>query len=510
MGIDQNSLGKGIGLQYKPDPYAQLFERQFARAENIKAQQSKIAAQKQKDDDDRLNAIANSDFKIDPSKYHQLYMGKVNGTLKDTFNEILQTKRNNPDNWGNLVIPKLLDLKQKLNYYQENSGRAFQIEKDVHDGKTINDPTFLKTINDPRSAEDWSRVTANPYSGTSFDAQSGQIGYDPIQRYDFNKTATGLTADANYEIDPTSTKATPVPNAKWMVGVSSKKIPKAETIYAHKQSILNDPAALGTWAYANQDKIEQAKAQGIIKDDASLTDFIRGGVGEWVDNTVNKEQWTNPDYRNIPVPKEEKKDKTIVVTPSNGAVSTIGNMYVNKKTGDTFKETKDSNGNVINAVAYGSGEGQISADQSWDFSKVLIQYSTDQHFNMQTGEAERPRGSKDYEVSAVRRLPYTIAKDGSILLVDDKIRAKNEKYGKIKTGLFALGQEAAGTVDGEQVDKPRAIPLTKSLYDLLKDKGKLKLDGFEDSQLFGSGTQVSGAPKASSPKADSLRSKYGY
>jgi len=115
--------------------------------------------------------------------------------------------------------------------------------------------------------------------------------------------------------------------------------------------------------------------------------------------------------------------------------------------------------------------------------------------NQSTGAVERNPGSQNYIVSAVDKLPYIIDKNGNPIVISEELekgKLSDKQKEKIKYGWFATGTEKAGTIEGQQVNKPRWMPLTKTIYDAIQGgkKNKVQMNGFSTDELWGN--QVSG------------------
>lgn len=280
MAVDHNSLGTAISLQGQPKMYEGLFAHGIERNAAQKDALARQKAAKEDDSNKRLQAILDKDFKVDPSRYHPLYMDKVNGTLKNTFNEILETRRQNPDNWGNIILPKLFDMTQKLNFYQQQSGIAKTIEKDAFEGKHYSDASFLKSANDPASAKDWSKVQTDPNSvyGTAFDPTSGAITYNPVQKYDLSGAVDKFKKDANNWTDISISSKKVLGAAPDRFATTTRKVIKGDAFDGLNAAVTTNPVAIGDYVARHAEDYNQAVKSGTIKDPQSRSDWALKGL----------------------------------------------------------------------------------------------------------------------------------------------------------------------------------------------------------------------------------------
>jgi len=136
---------------------------------------------------------------------------------------------------------------------------------------------------------------------------------------------------------------------------------------------------------------------------------------------------------------------------------------------------------------------------------VPTTYSAPFYVDMEGGgKTIKPSGQTDFLISSYDKLNYIEDNKGNYLLVPDeslnKPHLKEQFKKKMKQGWFALASIKA-TAGSDQVsnDMPKAIPLTKELYNL--NKSKIKGADIPEDELWGA------AKKAEAPaKTDKLQS----
>lgn len=157
-------------------------------------------------------------------------------------------------------------------------------------------------------------------------------------------------------------------------------------------------------------------------------------------------------------------------------------MVKDAKTGPEIKaaqlELGAANKSVADAAKLGDAVKSTSfvSRKTKTFPTTKIKYASDKHINLETGKEEDVPGAIDYELSSIDELPYTVDKDGSKILVRDKI-AKGETTKKgVKYGWFAIGEQSAGSKGGEEVHLPVAVPVTTELLDQVNESNKGKVE----------------------------------
>lgn len=309
------SLGEAIGQSQKPNLYANLAAQTLARQS---AKESAIEAAKRKkeeDDQKRLNVITDKDFKIDESKYHPTFLPDVKESLTNGWNSILELKRSDPNGWMNQVSPILIKMQGELANYRNQSDVANQINTDIHDGKVLADPEYVKQLNDPKYFGKLGRLKmdSSPAYGMETDPMTGFINYTPIRPPLLQKSIEEFQKDPNaWTEDPTLTKWSKVtqsgapPN---MYTENKFSVPKQDALKAKAEGLvtLNEIRAYVAGHRKIQDDFDTGK---INQDDVAKMikgEFIAGAGGA-------KMTSSNTAYH----PPAEKKDGTENMSADSG------------------------------------------------------------------------------------------------------------------------------------------------------------------------------------------------
>lgn len=233
---------------------------------------------------------------------------------------------------------------------------------------------------------------------------------------------------------------------------------------------------------------------------------------------------------------EAEKPDVVEINPS-GRIINSNQQVINQTTQKPTTKYVDANGDDVKVSDVGGkkifidktgnqiSEGvtevpEVQSKQTRSYgtyqfsSPKEVQVAPEFVINQSTGAVEKNPGSQNYIISAVDKLPYIIDRNGNPIVVSQDLENSKEytdkqKKERIKYGWFATGTEKAGTVEGQQVNKPRWMPLTKTIYDAIEGgkKGKVKMNGFSTDELWGNNVSgPTGSPSAPKTASDWVKS----
>lgn len=189
------------------------------------------------------------------------------------------------------------------------------------------------------------------------------------------------------------------------------------------------------------------------------------------------------EYENKPLRETEAEKKVQNVQPETGTVVTFTNPVKSIKTGEQVYVTPEGKEVIADEKTADekkytpiTAKSNFTAEKAYNFNKELIQITPEHSINLATGAQEKPSGSRDYEINQVAKIPVVKNKKGEWILAEDK--TVKEFPQSIKYKWYALGLEKAGTQKGEEVNLPRAVPLTDGVLNQLKNR-KVNLMDFE-------------------------------
>lgn len=547
------SLGEGIGLQDKPNLFGGIAAQRMAAFDSAAAR-AEMARQKTQEKDQAAfdKVISSKDVHLDPKMWEKPFLSAATAEYKNWLEKALKIRKDNPNDWQTGVQQSLVELNDHLSHLKNGNDILRQHIKDVQEGKVHADPNGLNKMystdytdvhKDPQtgafvsSAWEDLQKSIDPIYGFSFD-KSGNVAYNPVQKFDFQAKNQGFLNDSNVWTAK-GTSVRPLKGAPDLYEKVTTKIVDPIQREQYINTVTQDPNAVRSWIVSNKDAVEKTMQSDPSFDFRNPNSFIDLMKADLRANLSGQKNETSSFVDKPQRPPAEKKDVQEVTVNPSGRTMTVGAVYNNTDPNSPQQEAgiytdtdgktfyKDKSGNFVNAVTkkVETPNGEVAFTQSSvgknvtskgsaEFSAVEVQTAPEFHFNLETGKEEKVRGPIKYTISGIEKLPYVLDAKGNAIVAPDDVIAKYPNT--IKYGWFATGLEKAGTKDGELVTKPRAIPLTKQVFDQLKAK-KVNISGITDADFWtgkGGKEKPAEAKKTEEPKVDkkveSLRSKYGY
>jgi hypothetical protein len=185
---EAGNYGLGIALSGEPRQALRIAEMQAQNDVAQGAAAQKAAALKARQEAADLNKISTQDFKIDPSKYHKKLAPLVSSDAKDTFQKIVDLSKTGSPNWQTSMYPLLMDYRERLKTYQDQSKVFFDYE--AQDPIKFNiDPEFRKRLNaNPGDLTDITEYVNATRGLKGVDVgENGFVVFNPAPKGDFNK-----------------------------------------------------------------------------------------------------------------------------------------------------------------------------------------------------------------------------------------------------------------------------------------------------------------------------------
>jgi hypothetical protein len=185
---EAGNYGLGIALSGEPRQALRIAEMQAQNDASQRAASQRAAALKAKQDANDLNKISTQDFKIDPSKYHKKLSPLVSKDAKETFEKIIELNKGGGPNWQTSMYPLLMDYRERLKTYQDQSKVFFDYE--AQDPTKFNvDPEFTRRLNsNPGNLDDVTEYVNNTRGLKGVDVgENGFVVFNPAPKGDFNK-----------------------------------------------------------------------------------------------------------------------------------------------------------------------------------------------------------------------------------------------------------------------------------------------------------------------------------
>jgi len=294
----------------------------------------------------------------------------------------------------------------------------------------------------------------------------------------------------NGVLDPTTAKRSVLPGG--LQQITGTKTPSAQDIKSASEDILSTDYKLNKWLKEVAPAVQGIDQKVFSSNPQESVPAQHAAVYDWTKKMMTGDPFSHIDQ----IPKESEADKKVQnVQPETGGTITFTNPYRNPKTGEAIYKTpegksilkseanKNSDANMNKDIPE-TVQSNIKTNKAYNFNTESLQVTPDHVINMSTGEIGKPSGSRVYEINQVVNIPVT-KKDGKYIMVSDKI-AKEFPKG-VENKWYAVGLEKAGTVGGEEINKPRAIPLTAGIIEQLKNKkvNLLNLDFSEPTKSSG-------------------------
>jgi hypothetical protein len=170
------SIGRGLSRNYKMPNFVPVWQREFAMQDRRKAQNAALKAKAQDSQDKALNKILDSDFKVDPNKFHPKFLPFVLEANRDAISKIREARNSGDPTWQNRV-PEIVDKAVKETSLQlHNSQMAFAHEK-AQDGKVYKSGQLSQSLNS--NFGDLSDIPSDVSMGVSFNPETRSLVYQP-------------------------------------------------------------------------------------------------------------------------------------------------------------------------------------------------------------------------------------------------------------------------------------------------------------------------------------------
>jgi len=524
------ALGDAIGLQDKPNLFASNLNASLARQSQKEAAQEAARRKAQEKDDAEFNKITSGkDFVLDPKIWDKRYSGVASKEMEASLGKILKIRKDNPNDWHNLVNQELLGLHDRLAVHLTNNNAWKDYKQKVRSGKFLGDNNALlesekkdysKDVQlDPETGRmvspEWENDNIDPVYGVTSDAK-GNFGGTPIPQHDYDKDLNDQIAHASNWTDAGVTiKPSRDPNVL-QINKNTKLHDAAKERLATQRA--SDPDFLSYWAATHKDEINAGQKNGTVpKTPKEYAAWLSDQAYNETRSYLDSQRKSVVEFRNKPKEDKPKEDKSVQVASINpsGREFNIGETFNNKNPNSPQKEAglyfddnnksfyKNKDGKYINAVTKEEETPvgdiifepsvalkTVATKGSAEFSPVLIQTAPEFQVDLKTGKSQKVAGPIPYSINGVDKLPYVTDKSGQIFVVtkdlEEKIASNPSQFSKPKYDWFATGIESAGMRKGKKVVNPRAVPLTKEVFDQLKTK-KVVINGLDEAELWGHG-----------------------
>lgn len=205
MGIFDVGAGTSIGFSGNLGDAKNIWRQNQATIQASK----KAAADKAAKDDERAAATVNDFILKDTNKYTEKYQPIAMQAQVDLLNKMVEVKRANPNNWSNMVVPLIMEARDKTNFAAEQSAIQRDIEKKMSEGYMV--PEKLKgafTTNYGSTQDLIDNAEEFKQYGVIVDPKTGALGGNVFKQpdessfYKFTPQDYNSTVTTDGKVDP--------------------------------------------------------------------------------------------------------------------------------------------------------------------------------------------------------------------------------------------------------------------------------------------------------------------
>lgn len=470
-----SQIGGAIALQRKPID-ARLIAGNFASG--YKAGEGRRQAKK-KDLYDKLDFDL-TDFWGD-TPYYSNYVSNAQGAVKDWINKTLDIEKTQGVEQARQYASqtKATTLMPTLARWKQNA-----IETKAHEdapGKGMqagNLDELLRLANDANAPWSEFQKINNPLRGVIV-SPDGTVRTQQWQTPEWGKIVGGFEGED--KVTMFDIKGNQLPSHQRNINVGGKQQvvveqqfdPTQEAFAGATTAALNDPAVAKFMLLGGaEDAIN--KGYDVLNADATTRD--KNVVAYLQDQQImpRLRRMKTSNYHEMSSAGSGKEDKTPYITP---VMDTLGVSILQYEPDEQGGLKYDKHGDPIPYEIKDRQVAKVKKVSGLTYAlpkQMKIQAEPAFYFDLDTGRRVPVQGSRDFEISSVRKLPYTTVKiEGGKtavqLIEDDEL----SRYKNVKYAWFAVGKELrTGLKNGEEINKVRAIPYTDAVRKLIeKHKG---------------------------------------
>lgn len=481
-----DGAGFGIGLQAKPKDYLDVYLKKDAAASAAK-----------KADADELDKIAQGITIKSKTPLHRILQDEAKQKAVSTLNDIYQYRSTHPNMWKNYAQNRALELDNDIAKLGSLSENYRDLEKTKDEELTAPQREAKRLLQTGTSRADLANV--GDVLGTVSMGQDNAINLNrKLTNVDIDKEVKDALGNENMMLQQqVSTKGglrgndylvntmksqprTDAEAAKVQADLQrqfpGQNIPVKSQESSLRDLFLTRPDIQTRYMEKYRDElVKDGKLVGVQRPE-EINQFL---VNKFVTDNIGKGgAKLSSSIQSIP------KD-------SSGDKDSAGSAWVSGKSIGMTEAYNRASGEPAKKVPI----KESTASDFLRFSKKRTeQYSPGYTFDIKSGRPEKVTGGKDYELEGVGKFNYITDKEGlPYVLTDEQLKSGKYSNDQIKQGWFGQALEKAGSKEGNEIDKPRMLPMTPELKNSLAKKEPL-LNNISDSELFAPGSRAAATP----------------